>query len=156
MGIEIERKFLVKGYDWRNGASKHMIRQGFLSTDKHRVVRVRQIDQKGFLTVKGLTLQTTRQEYEYEIPLEDAQTMLDHLCEKPLIEKNRFELMASGHLWIIDEFLSENVGLIVAEVELKTENELVELPQWIDREISDDPRYFNSNLVKNPYKDWRE
>lgn len=156
MSTEIERKFLVKGNEWRQHASKHVIRQGFLSTNKERVVRIRQIDQKGFITVKGLTHHTSRKEFEYEIPLEDAQYLLENLCEKPLIEKTRFELMAEGHDWTIDEFLSDNAGLIVAEVELKSELEPVDLPDWIDREVTGDPRYFNSNLVKKPYKDWYE
>jgi adenylate cyclase len=152
---EIERKFLVCGDTWRNEvASSHRFRQGYLSTVKERTVRVREVDGTGLLTIKGITIGTTRREYEYPIPAGDAATMLDELCERPLIEKTRHLVIHGGHTWEIDEFAGVNDGLIVAEVELADADEVVELPDWIGAEVSDDPRYFNANLIAHPYTEW--
>ncbi len=154
MAKEIERKFLVKGDDWRKLAKGTHYRQGYLSTVKERTVRVRTIDDKGFLTIKGITVGATRAEYEYEIPAQDANAMLDNLCEKPLIEKYRYKIDYEGFTWELDEFEGDNQGLIVAEIELADENEKFGIPEWIGEEVTGDPRYFNSNLTKQPYTTW--
>ncbi len=154
MGKEIERKFLVKGEAWKKMAQGVMYRQGYLSTVKERVVRVRTIDDKGYLTIKGISKGISRLEFEYEIPLEDANKMLDELCERPLIEKARYKIEYSGLIWEVDEFFGDNEGLTLAEVELSDENQQIELPEWIGEEVSGDPRYFNSNLIKHPFKEW--
>jgi CYTH domain-containing protein len=115
---------------------------------------VRTINDKGFLTVKGINRGATRAEYEYEIPEADVKDMLDDLCEKPLIEKNRYKIEHGGVTWEVDEFFGENQGLIVAEVELESEGQSFEKPGWIGEEVTGDPRFFNSNLIKNPYTKW--
>jgi len=154
MAKEIERKFLVKGADWQRLAKGTRYRQGYLNSVKERTVRVRTIDDKGYLTVKGMTIGATRSEYEYEIPAADADAMLTDLCEKPLIEKNRYKIAKGSHVWEIDEFFGENRGLVVAEVELAREEEAFEKPAWIGEEVTGDPRYFNSNLIKHPFTKW--
>ncbi|MCA9732266.1 MAG: CYTH domain-containing protein [Deferribacteres bacterium] len=154
MGKEIERKFLVNGDAWRALAKGTVYRQGYLSTTKERVVRVRTIDEKGFLTIKGVTTGVTRAEFEYEIPTSDANLMLDNLCERPLIEKTRYKIELGGLVWEIDEFAGDNQGLIIAEVELQDEKQQFEKPEWIGEEVSGDPRYFNSNLIKYPFTKW--
>jgi len=154
MGTEIERKFLVKDDTFKKLAKGTKYRQGYLSSTKERVVRVRTIDDKGFMTVKGITTGATRVEYEYEIPVQDADAMLDELCEKPIIEKNRYKIQKGNHVWEIDEFFGENQGLTVAEVELESEDQPYEKPGWIGAEVTGDPKYFNSNLIQNPYKNW--
>ena len=154
MGKEIERKYLIKDDTWRKNASGTTYRQGYLSTVKERTVRVRTIDDKGFLTIKGITIGATRREYEDEIPMADANEMLDELCEKPIIEKTRFKISHAGLIWEIDEFAGVNQGLIVAEVELESEDQNIDFPPWVGEEVSGDPRYFNSNLIANPYTNW--
>jgi CYTH domain-containing protein len=152
MAKEIERKFLVKEGSWRNEKGARY-RQGYLSSVKERVVRVRTINDKSYLTIKGLTVGACRLEFEYEIPRQDADRLLD-ICEKPLIEKTRFKVEEKGFVWEIDEFFGENQGLIVAEVELVSENQDFPKPDWVLEEVTGDPRYFNSNLIKNPFKMW--
>ena len=154
MGTEIERKFLMKNDSWRSLAKGTKYRQGYLNSTKERVVRVRTIDDKGFLTIKGITTGATRVEYEYEIPDVEATAMLDELCEKPLIEKNRYKIALGGFTWEVDEFFGENQGLIVAEVELESEDQQFDKPDWIGQEVTGDPKYFNSNLIQNPYLKW--
>jgi len=154
MGIEIERKFLLTGDDWRKLAKGTAYRQGYLNSQKERTVRVRTIDETGFLTIKGISVGATRMEYEYEIPMEDANVLLDELCEKPLIKKNRYKIEFAGFFWEVDEFFGENEGLIVAEIELESEDQKFEKPLWVGDEVSGDPRYFNSNLIKNPFTSW--
>jgi adenylate cyclase len=154
MGTEIERKFLIKDDSWRSLATGTKYRQGYLNSTKERVVRVRTIDDKGFLTIKGITTGATRVEYQYEIPDTEATAMLDDLCEKPLIEKNRYKIALGGFTWEVDEFFGENQGLIVAEVELETEDQSFEKPVWIGEEVTGDPKYFNSNLIQNPFLKW--
>lgn len=154
MAKEIERKYLVNGLEWKNLAKGTEYRQGYLSTVKERTVRVRTIDNAGYLTIKGISTGATRLEYEYEISVADAHEMLDKLCERPLIEKKRYKIEYSGLIWEVDEFFGENEGLIVAEVELEDENQEIRKPEWIGKEVTGDPRYFNSNLSKNPYKKW--
>ncbi len=154
MAKEIERKFLVRGEDWRAMARGTRYRQGYLSTVKERTVRVRTIDDKGFLTVKGVSVGATRSEYEYEIPGADAAEMLDDLCEKPIIEKNRYKISMGDVTWEVDEFLGVNDGLIVAEVELLSEDQSFPKPDWIGDEVTGDPRYFNANLIARPFSTW--
>ena len=155
MGTEIERKFLLANDDWRSlGGAGTVYRQGYLSTDPDRNVRVRLIDATGYLTVKGRTAGITRLEFEYEIPFDDASRLLDELCHRPLIEKTRYRIGLEGLTWEIDEFAGDNQGLIVAEVELESENQELPLPRWIGREVSDDPRYFNAALVERPFTTW--
>ncbi len=154
MGFEIERKFLLKGEQWRRFGKGVHYRQGYLSRAKERIVRVRSFNKKGFLTIKGVTIGATRVEYEYEIPIHECNAMLDNLVEKPIIEKIRYKVDYKGFTWEIDEFLGENQGLIVAEVELESEDQSVEIPEWIGREVTQDPRYFNSNLIDHPYTKW--
>jgi adenylate cyclase len=154
MGTEIERKFLLKDDSWRAGAKGTRYRQGYLSSVKERTVRVRTIDRQGYLTIKGITVGATRAEYEYEVPGADADEMLSGLCEKPLIEKDRYKIPFGGLVFEIDEFFGDNQGLIVAEVELARADQSVELPPWIGAEVTGDPRYFNSSLVKKPFRTW--
>ncbi len=154
MAKEIERKFLVTGEEWRAMAQGTRYRQGYLSTVKERTVRVRTIDDKGFLTVKGVSVGATRSEYEYEIPAADADEMLDDLCEKPIIEKNRYKIPIGDVTWEVDEFLGVNDGLIVAEVELRSEDQSFPKPDWIGDEVTGDPRYFNANLIARPFSTW--
>ena len=155
MNKEIERKFLVDPARWIKPTEGLKIRQGYLSENKERVVRVRTINQKAFITVKGITENIERSEFEYEIPFSDASIMLDQLCIKPLIEKTRYvECGEDGKRWEIDEFFGENAGLIVAEIELSSETECFKKPDWIKAEVSQDSRYFNSNLAKHPFSAW--
>jgi len=155
MAKEIERKFLVTGEPWRAASPGATYRQGYLSSQPERSVRVRSDGTKAKLTVKGLTRGATRDEFEYEIPLADAEAMLDQLCERPLIEKTRYLVPFGGRTWEIDVFEGDNRGLVVAEVELASEDQPLTLPPWVAREVTDDPRYFNANLVQNPFKNWR-
>ena len=154
MGKEIERKFLVKGDSWRAQAHGKRYRQGYLSTVKERTVRARVAGDQGFLTIKGITVGAARAEYEYEIPLADANEMLDNLCERPIVEKTRYRLPQDDIVWEIDEFEGDNRGLIVAEVELKDEHQSYPKPDWLGEEVTGNPDYFNSNLVKKPFTTW--
>lgn len=154
MGIEIEKKFLLTGNAWKELAKGTAYRQGYLNSQKERTVRVRTIDDAGFLTVKGVSVGATRMEFEYDIPLEDAKTLLDELCEKPIIEKNRYKIEFGGFIWEVDEFFGENKGLVVAEIELESEDQKFEKPEWVGEEVTGDPRYYNSNLIKEPYTRW--
>jgi CYTH domain-containing protein len=154
MGQEIERKYRVRGDAWRAGAQGLFFRQGYLSSDPERTVRVRQVGQRGLITVKGLARGITRAEFEYEIPVADAIRLLDELCLRPLIEKTRYCLPYGGLTWEVDEFHGENAGLVIAEVELEREDQFVELPAWVGEEVSADPRYFNSSLAARPYSRW--
>ena len=153
MALEIERKFLVNENNWRNGQGT-MYRQGYLNSAENRNVRVRVIDDRGYLTVKGISQGATRVEYEYEIPKPDAEDMLDNLCEQPLIIKKRFKIEFKGFVWEVDEFLGENQGLIIAELELESETQTFIKPEWIGEEVTGDPKYFNSNLIHRPYSKW--
>jgi len=154
MGIEIERKFLVAGDAWREGARGIFYCQGYLSTAKERTVRVRIAGNQGFLTIKGESAGAARAEYEYEIPAADAREMLDRLCVKPLIEKTRYTVEFAGWRWEIDEFTGENEGLIVAEIEFPDHYTRIELPPWAGREVTGDSRYYNSSLAGNPWRSW--
>jgi CYTH domain-containing protein len=153
MGREIERKFLVGDDSWRNSAGTR-IRQGYLHNESDGTVRVRTKGGRAYLTIKGNTAGITRPEFEYEIPVRDADEILDAMCLKPLIEKVRYEVWAGGFKWEVDEFLGENGGLVVAEIELEDENQDFPKPDWLGEEVSDDFRYQNANLAKHPYSQW--
>lgn len=153
---EIERKFLVKNESFKSLATaEKKIAQGYLNTNLERTVRVRIANEKAFLTIKGKGNETgmTRFEWEKEIPLEEAKSLLE-LCEKGVIEKTRFEIPSGKHLFEVDEFYGENVGLIIAEIELSDENEAFEKPDWLGKEVTNDERFYNAYLSKNPFKNW--
>ncbi|MEQ8465867.1 CYTH domain-containing protein [Coleofasciculus sp. E1-EBD-02] len=154
MAIEIERKFLVKGDQWRTLGQGMLYRQGYISTQNLTTVRVRLVGDQGYLTIKGKTENFSRVEYEYPIPGSDAQEMLETLCDRPLIEKTRYRIECQGLVWEVDEFIGENEGLIFAEVELTQENQDVDLPDWIGKEVTGDPNYYNANLVRHPFSQW--
>ena len=157
MSKEIERKFLVVGDFWKKDSLGVLYRQGYLNSAKERTVRVRTRANKDFLTVKGLTVGNTRLEFEYEIPYADAEKMLDKLAEKLIIEKLRYVIPADDGLkWEIDEFLGVTQGLVVAEIELPSEETGFTKPAWLGKEVSQDSRFFNSNLVSNPYSTWKK
>ena len=156
MGQEIEKKFLVINNLYKKEASSTHYRQGYLCTDSDRTVRIRLAGEKGFVTIKGKTVGCSRAEYEYEIPAADAASMLDTLCLHPLVEKIRYRHKGpDGKVWEIDEFLGENEGLVVAEIELADENEPFARPAWLGEEVTGDVRYYNSYLSQNPYKGWK-
>ena len=154
MATEIERKFLVQGTQWRNEAGTR-IKQGYLNRDKARTVRVRVRGDQAFLTVKGLTQGASRAEFEYEIPLADAEELLK-LSDGPLIEKTRYVVIHDGSKWEVDEFHGDNSDLVVAEIELQSRDEQFSRPPWLGREVTDDDRYYNSRLASHPYRDWRQ
>lgn len=156
MPVEIERKFLVVGDGWRGQATGQRYRQGYLSVDPERSVRIRLADEQAWLTIKGRTTGATRAEYEYAIPVLDAGEMLDSLCVRPLIEKVRYRVDYRGLCWEIDEFSGINAGLLIAEVELESEGQAVELPDWAGKEVTGDARYYNASLVKHPYSQWSD
>ncbi len=154
MATEIERKYLVKPGAWvPKGPGVHF-QQGYLNAQKERVVRVRIEGDVAKLTIKGITKGFTRAEFEYAIPLDDATILLDQICERPLIDKHRHLETHGGLTWEIDVFHGDNEGLVVAEVELPSADTKVDLPPWAGAEVSSDPRYYNSNLLKNPYATW--
>ena len=153
MSTEIERKFLVRGTDWRQGAPVRL-RQGYLNRDKERTVRVRIAGSRAYLTIKGLTRGVSRPEFEYEIPLQDGEALLT-LCDGLPLEKDRYTLQHAGATWEVDEFLGANAGLVIAEIELNDERQEFERPGWLSTEVTDDPRYFNSSLMAAPYGTWR-
>jgi adenylate cyclase len=153
VGKEIERKYLVRGDAWRKLAPGVRYRQGYLSTVKERTVRVRTVGERGYLTIKGVTIGATRAEFEYPIPVEDANVLLG-MCEQPLVEKVRHAIPLGGLTWEVDEFEGANQGLIVAECELSSEDQRIDLPAWIGQEVTGDPRYFNSNLIAHPFNSW--
>ena len=154
MATEIERKFLVVGDAWRT-ADGTRIWQGYLNRDKDRTVRVRVAGEHAFLTVKGATKGATRAEFEYEIALADAEQMMS-LCDGPVIQKVRHRVAHAGFTWEVDEFFGDNAGLVVAEIELTSEDQPFAKPTWVGREVTNDPRYYNSNLAAQPYAAWRD
>lgn len=154
MAIEIERKFLVVGTEWETATPTYYC-QGYLNHDKNRTVRVRIAGQAAFLTIKGLSEGASRPEFEYPIPVDDAKQLLP-LCEQPLIEKNRRIIEHAGMRWEVDEFFGENQGLVVAEIELDSEEQQFELPTWAGEEVTEDARYYNSSLAQRPYSQWKD
>ncbi|KFC76162.1 CYTH domain-containing protein [Massilia sp. LC238] len=154
MGVEIERKFLPSGDGWRQLGEPVLLRQGYLCSDPERTVRVRIEGETGALTIKSKGSGVRRGEWEYPIPLPEAQELLDTLCERPLVEKYRRRIEHAGFTWEIDEFLGENAGLVVAEIELPSEDTVFDRPDWIGQEVSGDKRYYNSSLIRFPYSQW--
>jgi len=156
-GMEIERKYLLKGDGWRTALTGPgvLIRQGYLASGAGCTVRVRVRGENAYLAVKGPTVGACRAEYEYPIPLDDARAILDSLCATPLIEKTRHVVRHAGLDFEIDEFHGENAGLILVEVELETEDQKIDLPEWAGEEVTGDARYYNSNLARNPFSAWR-
>ena len=154
MGKEIERKFLVINDDYKNGASQQFIQQGFLSTDANRVVRIRISGELAWITIKSKNAGITRAEFEYPIPKKDAVELL-LLCEKPIIEKTRYKCKVGNKIWEVDNFAGENEGLVLAEVELSYENEPLKIPDWVGKEVTNDAKYYNNNLILNPFRHWK-
>jgi len=156
MALEIEHKFLVNSTVFRNMAEPMLYRQGYLAVLSDTIIRVRTTGAKAFITVKSRVSNLTRKEFEYEIPLDDAEKMLNEMCIGQVIEKYRYRIDYEGFSWEVDEFLGDNSGLIVAEIEVSDEKQEFEKPGWIDVEVTDDPRYLNSNLSKQPYNTWKK
>ena len=154
MSVEIERKFLVTGTAWKALGEGTAIRQGYLSTNPDRVVRVRIEGTSATMTIKGRSVGATRGEWEYALPLADADELLTGLCERPLIEKTRTRISHDGMVWEVDAFFGENLGLVVAEIELQSEDQAFSKPDWIAEEVTHDARYFNSSLLKHPFTAW--
>ncbi len=157
MAIEIEHKFLLANDSWRQHVSRSVkYRQGYLSSQSTSSIRVRTSDDHAWLNIKTATIGTHRHEYEYEIPMADANEILNNLCSVPLIEKTRHFVTDDGNLWEIDEFEGDNQGLIVAEIELDETGQSFSKPSWLGMEVTGDLRYYNNNLVIQPYSEWRE
>ena len=154
MGVEIERKFLLDETKMPTLKNGYIIKQGYIQTVDHTTVRIRIRDKEAFLTIKGKSQGAKRLEFEYPIPLNDAQEMLSNLCHTSLIEKTRYLIEHEGHTWEVDVFEGSNKGLIVAEIELENEDEAFSLPEWANKEVTHDERYFNANLVERPYTVW--
>lgn len=152
MAVEIERRFLVRKGAWRQARGIRVI-QGYLSRDKHRTVRVCVAGEHAFLTVKGLTTGASRVEFEYGISVADGEQLLK-LCLEPLIDKVRRIIARDGVVWEVDEFLGDNAGLVVAEIELQSEDQQFAKPDWLGAEVTHDARYFNSNLAEHPFGAW--
>ena len=154
MGIERERKFLVNSNGWRPAQRAVRFRQGYLATGPPVAVRVRVMESRANINIKRATSDIKREEFEYPIPVEEAEEILNLLCVGHPIEKTRHYVEYEGFLWEIDEFEGENAGLLVAEVEFERENQAIPLPPWIGKEVSSDPRYLNANLALEPYAQW--
>lgn len=156
MGIEIERKFLVKNEGYKNlaEAEAETYHQGFLSTDKERIVRIRIGKNSAWLTIKGMSKGALRKEFEYEIPIDDAESILNEICKKPTILKKRYRIPLGAFIWEVDEFLNDNKGLVIAEIELNSEDEKFDIPDWVGYEVTGDEKYYNAYLVKHPYTSW--
>ena len=151
MGVEIERKYLLANVDWRTQGTIVKMRQGYISRTSQGNVRVRIADTTGYITIKGSTKGISRLEYEYEIPLKDAEELLTNLCEKPLIEKNRHLIKQGNQTWEVDEFFGENLGLVVAEIELQSEDEEIDKPDWLGQEVTGIKKYYNASLISDPF-----
>jgi adenylate cyclase len=155
MATEIERKFLLSSDDWRRFAGPGVrLAQGYLASEVGCSVRVRVAGDAAWLNIKGATVDIARAEFEYPIPLTDGQEILATLARKPFIEKTRYDVVVGDHVWEIDEFHGDNDGLIVAEIELGAVDEIFDIPQWVGREVSDEPRYLNAALARHPFKSW--
>lgn len=155
MGIEIERKFLLRNDDWRAEADTGTrMRQGYFAGPQRASIRVRIEGESANLNIKSAELGIRRLEFEYPVPLAEAEQMLDSLCEGPLVEKTRYRLVHAGFTWEVDVFAGDNAGLVVAEIELPAEDSVFEKPDWLGDEVSADPRYYNVSLVTHPYCDW--
>lgn len=156
MPTEIERKFLVQGDSWRSAVeSESRMLQGYIATNQTATVRVRLAGDRAWLTIKGMMQGPSRSEYEYPIPPEDALAMLDELAVSSPISKVRYRVRHGAHVWDLDVFAGENAGLVMAEVELASEDETFEMPDWAGAEVTGDGRYYNVNLARHPYRHWR-
>ena len=154
MGLEIEKKFLIKNDNWKETVLEEKeISQGYLSANPNRTVRVRIMGKDGFITIKSKSKSSVRSEFEYEIPIDDAKELME-LCEKPILAKTRHFVKHENHNWEIDVFEKENKGLVVAEIELTRENESFLIPDWIGNEVTEETKYYNSQLIQNPYSNW--
>lgn len=153
MNIEIERKFLLKNDNWREGAIGVHYKQAYLNEKGDNTVRVRIEGEKAKLTIKGKSSNISRLEFEYDIPMADAEALFT-LAKTPIVEKYRYKIMYAGNCWEVDEFLGMNRGLVVAEIELESETQSFEKPDWIGMEVSGDKRYTNANLARKPYCEW--
>ena len=154
MPTEHERKFLLKNDSWKRGAEGILCRQGYIAEGQQVVVRVRVMGENGFLTVKERIPGISRSEYEYSIPREDAEAMLDDMSVGVVIEKQRYRLTHAGHVWEIDEFYGVNLGLVVAEIELPAADTPFVRPSWLGAKVTGDPRYYNANLAYYPFSTW--
>lgn len=156
MGIEIERKFLVNKEKWSRvpKEKQSLYRQGYIVSDPEKTIRVRLTDKEAFLTIKGLTVGASRPEFEYSIPVDEARQLLDGFCDSVVSKIRYFITHHDNKLWEVDEFLGDNEGLMVAEIELSNEKESFSLPDWVGREVTGEKQYSNSNLAKHPYKNW--
>ena len=155
MALEIEHKFLLANDSWRQEVSHSThYKQGYLSSSPVSSIRVRVSANQAWLNIKSATIGNSRQEYEYEIPLADAHSILDDLCVKQLIEKIRHLVEKDQHVWEIDEFLGDNAGLIVAEIELSAQDEVFAKPDWVGEDVTQDVSYYNNSLCRHPFKDW--
>jgi len=156
MPAEIERKFLLKNEDWRQAVNRReVIAQGYVANTERGSVRVRLMGDQAYISIKSMTHGVTRMEFEYPIPVPDAEYILHNLCMRPIIEKTRYFVQQDQHLWEIDVFEGDNNGLVVAEIELSSADETIRKPEWLGAEVSDDPRYYNVKLIEHPYKLWR-
>ena len=156
MATEIERKYLLLSDEWKKLAREHIcIQQGYFGSAGKASIRVRISGNEANINIKSATLDIVRTEFEIPIPLEDAKEMIEFLCQQPVIKKTRYLVPFGSHLWEIDEFEGDNEGLIVAEIELSSVDEVFEKPAWLGEEVSNDKRYYNVCLVNNPYKNWR-
>ncbi|HEX2628179.1 MAG TPA: CYTH domain-containing protein [Chitinophagaceae bacterium] len=155
MAIEIERKFLVDKEKWQTLDKGECIfyKQGYITSEPAKTIRVRISSDKAFLTIKGNTTGASRAEFEYEIPVADANELFNNFCISS-VAKNRYEISYAGKVWEVDEFLEENEGLLVAEIELESENELFDLPAWVNKEVTEESKYYNANLASHPFKKW--
>ena len=157
MSLEIERKFLVKNAHFkRDSHQKKYIKQGYLNTNQNRTVRIRIANEKAFITIKGISNRTgtTRFEWEKEIQKSEAEALL-LLCEPSMVEKTRYLVNVGHHTFEVDEFYGDNQGLIIAEIELNSQKERFTKPNWLAKEVTGDLKYYNSNISKNPYKNWK-
>ena len=154
MAIEIERKFLVKEKPFSIAKRSLKINQGYIINEKSKVIRIREKGDDYFLTIKGNNIGISRLEYDFPISKEDAKELIFHFCKTTLIEKTRHYIEHKGHTWEVDEFHGKNNGLIVAEIELESEDEKFEIPDWVGEEVTQDDRYYNMNLAIHPFTSW--
>lgn len=156
MGVEIERKYLVNKSLWDKTSkdNRHFVKQGYILNKPGKTIRVRLTDNKGFITIKGISTGVARPEFEYEIPEEDSKELLENFCNS-IVSKIRNNIIYKDKLWEVDEFLDDNAGLIIAEIELSDEKELFDLPEWVEKEVTGEEKYYNSNLSVHPFKEWK-
>lgn len=155
MGVEIERKYLVNKNTWDEVIkdNRHFIKQGYILNNPDKIIRIRLTDDKGYINIKGLSTGASRPEFEYQIPEEDAKELLANFCASGTT-KIRNKVLYKGKLWEVDEFLEDNEGLIIAEIELTSDDEPFDLPEWIAKEVTGEEKYYNSNLSVHPFKKW--